>query len=46
MTRKQEAVAYKRGTVTVLLFNLHASTKDSKPPKGLKNLALQKKKSF
>ena len=46
MTRKQEAVAYKRGTVIALLFNLQVSTKDFEPTKGLKNLALQKKKSF
>lgn len=46
MTRKHGAVAYKRVTVIALLFNLQVSTKDFEPTKGLKNLALQKKKSF
>lgn len=46
VTRRPGAVAYKRGTVIALLLNLHVSTKDFEPTKGLKNLALQKKKSF
>lgn len=46
VTRKHGAVAYKRGTVIVLLFNFHVPTKDFEPTKGLKNLALQKKKVF
>lgn len=46
VTRKHGAVAYKRGTVIALFFNLHVSTKDFEPPKGLKNLALQMKKVF
>lgn len=33
VTRKHGAVAYKRGTVIALFFNLHVSTKDFEPMK-------------
>ena len=46
VTRRQGAVAYKKGTVIALLSNLHVLVNDFEPTKRLKNLALQKKKVF
>lgn len=47
MTRKHGAlIADKRGTVTALLFNLHVSTKDFEPPKGLKIWPCRRKTVF
>ena len=45
VTRKHGAVAYKRGTVLALLFNLHVLTNDFEPTNRLK-FGPAKEKSF